>query len=310
MTDDIEIRWGLAQRFEFIEWRTYWEGRINRRDLEQMFQVSSPQASSDLQRYLEATKEVAGHAVRENIRYDATEKTYLATPDFRPKYLDLSADNYLSQLHAITTGAIRKADTWFEQVPPADVSPTLSRGPHAFTLRAILRAMEKHDAISINYRSLTSTGMRTIWPHAFAHDGFRWHVRALCLEKLEYRDYVLGRILSIGEQKPCDANAADDLEWQTKFDLELVAHPGLDLEQKSTIEHDYRLKNGKLIVKLRLALAYYFIKRYNLDLRGAQIEPARAQLFLQNFDEFNAASVDTKLGSKVLVAKRHSARNS
>jgi predicted DNA-binding transcriptional regulator YafY len=296
MNDDADLRWGLAQRFEFIEWRVYWNGRVNRKDLEDEFQISTPQASIDFRGYQEAAPG--------NIEYSATEKSYIASAGFRPKFLKLSPERFLLQLQALRSGAISKSDTWFDRLPNADSTPAIVRGPEAYTLRAIVRAIEMGGVIEINYKSLTRVGVRPICPHALANDGYRWHVRALSLEHQEYRDYVLGRILSVSEPKLCDANPSDDVEWHTIVKLRLTAHPDLRDHEKETIEHDYRLVNHELNLEMRLALAFYFIKRHNLDLRGGEISPQRAQLYLQNFDELTTALARAKQNSKELLAAR------
>jgi hypothetical protein len=46
--DRSELRWGVEQRLEFIEFRLFWEGHVNRRDLMDQFGVSVNQASTDL----------------------------------------------------------------------------------------------------------------------------------------------------------------------------------------------------------------------------------------------------------------------
>jgi hypothetical protein len=94
------------------------------------------------------------------------------------------------------------------------------------------------------------------------------------------------------------------VEWQTECTLRLMAHPELDALQKATIEHDYRFKDGELSIPMRLALAFYFITRNNLDLRAGQISPQRAQLFLQNYDELTIARERAKEVSKARVAAR------
>ena len=45
--------WGQAKRFEFMEWRLFWTDRLNRKDLELEFGISTPQASIDLRNYQE-----------------------------------------------------------------------------------------------------------------------------------------------------------------------------------------------------------------------------------------------------------------
>jgi len=297
MADDNDVRWGLKQRLEFIEWRVFWDGRVNRRDLEERFNISTPQASADFARY----RAVAS----ENITYDETEKTYVTGPDFRPKFLDLSPESYLLALEALTAGAIKKDDTWFDGLPPVAGLPRIARGPEAFVLRAILEAVRGRHTIEILYQSLTRMGLRVICPHALAHDGQRWHLRALSQEHGEFRDYVLGRILSLSPPPPpCDMDPQDDVEWNTFGTLKLIAHPGLDESQRKTIEHDFRIQNGELRIRMRLALVYYFIRRNNLDLRTADMPPERAQLYLQNYEEITAACDAAKAEGRNRVAAR------
>ena len=40
------MRWGVEKRLEFIEFRLFWEGGINRADIMERFGVSVPQAST------------------------------------------------------------------------------------------------------------------------------------------------------------------------------------------------------------------------------------------------------------------------
>jgi len=286
MADSVDLSWVVTQRFEFIEWRAYWVGRVNRKDLEDEFSISTQQASVDLSNYREAAPG--------NIEYDATDKAYRATPNFRSRFYKLAPERYLLQLEAIVGDAIRKNETWFDRLPPADVIPAIVRGPEAFILRAMIQATEAKRAISVNYQSLTNTRVRTICPHAFASDGHRWHVRAWCMERKQFRDFVLGRILSVGPQSDSIINSEDDAEWHTSITLKVIAHPKLGDAQRAAIERDYKLKNGELSLAMRLALAFYFVRRHNLDLREGQIAPERAQLFLQNYDEYEVARQTAK----------------
>ena len=51
MSETKVARWGQERRLEFIDFRLYWEGRINRSDLIDFFGISVPQASLDLAKY-------------------------------------------------------------------------------------------------------------------------------------------------------------------------------------------------------------------------------------------------------------------
>src|ERR1700743_3455966 len=148
MPEKEELSWGVRQRFEFIEWRAFWVGRVNRSDLEERFAISTPQASVDLRAYQEAAPN--------NIEYIAAEKAYLATKDFQPKFLRLSADRYLLQLDAILNGAVAANVTWFGSPPPAAVMPDIRRDLKPQILRSMLRAIEGRRELDIEYQSLQS----------------------------------------------------------------------------------------------------------------------------------------------------------
>ena len=93
------LRWGVERRLEFIEFRLYWEGGINRGELTKFFGVSVPQASKDLSQY----QDIAPG----NMEYDKSEKRYFATTGFKPSLIDPSSDQYLSQLKAVADSGLR-----------------------------------------------------------------------------------------------------------------------------------------------------------------------------------------------------------
>lgn len=298
MAEKDDISWQLQRRFEMIEWRAYWLGRINRSDLEDRFGVSTPQASADLRSYQEAAPG--------NIEYDATEKAYVPSANFRPQFLRVSADRYLIQLDAILNNAVPAVDTWFGSVPPAAVMPTVARSVDAETLRTLLRAITWRREVEVEYQSLTSSRRRGIVPHSLAYDGHRWHVRAWCAERLSFRDFVLSRILSVGETRPSDVDPTNDVVWNTMVCLKIVAHPALDDAQKKAIERDYGMENGELVLQSRLALSYYVIRRLNLDLTQGQISPLRQQIFLANDAEVKEVERAAEAEARVRIASTKS----
>ena len=94
------LRWGVGRRLEFIDFRLFWDGRINRGDLTEQFGISIPQASADLARY----QEMAPH----NLSYDPSLKCYLATPAYRPVFEVEDAGRYLAQLNSLASGTIAR----------------------------------------------------------------------------------------------------------------------------------------------------------------------------------------------------------
>lgn len=293
MTDDLPPPGrNLAPRFEFIEWRLFWEGHLNRSDLEDRFGISTPQASVDLRNY----REVAG----ENITYNATEKRFVATKPMKPRFLQVSANRLLLQLRALVNGVLKREDLFFSRLPDVDVAPDIIRDVRAEILQSILNAIRSESALAVRYQSLTSSRWREIAPHALAFDGHRWHARAFCCERKEFRDFVLTRIERLGKHKPTSYDPQNDIEWKNKINLLLCPHPGLSQEQSEAIQRDYDMRNGVRKIEMRLSLAFYFIKRHNLDLDS--LEPARAQICLQNLAEVEAAISEARQKSKELCA--------
>ena len=94
--DRSELRWGVEQRLEFIEFRLFWEGHVNRSDVMEQFGLSVNQASSDLSRYIG----LAPH----NMDYDRSLRTYVRQPGFKPVFEKLDAGRYLAQLRSVADG--------------------------------------------------------------------------------------------------------------------------------------------------------------------------------------------------------------
>ncbi|MBP1804676.1 helix-turn-helix transcriptional regulator [Rubellimicrobium aerolatum] len=294
MEEQDRRRWGQSRRFEFMEWKLFWEGTLNRGDLEDTFGISTPQASLDLRMYREVTGE--------NTVYDSSEKAYVPSPQIAPRFLRVSADRLLLQLRAWLTGALRREDLWFRSMPPVDITPDITRNVDASCLRRILEAMRSRKGLEVQYQSLTNTRWRIIAPHALAFDGFRWHVRAWACDRGEFRDFVISRIDQIGEAREVDYDARDDLEWSTKVTLKLRPHPRLGDAQRHAIERDYAMIDGYREIEARLSMAYYFIRRMNLDL--VDLPPERLQLSLENLSEVQNAMQSAKSESKARIGGR------
>ncbi len=90
--------WARNVRYEFMEWKLFWEGQLNRSDLEAAFDISTPQASVDLKNYRGLAEG--------NVEYDSTAKSFVPGAAIRPRFLVPSADRLLLQLRALMSGAL------------------------------------------------------------------------------------------------------------------------------------------------------------------------------------------------------------
>ena len=105
MDSDSGLRRGVESRLEFIEFRLFWEGHVNRSDLIEVFGVSINQASTDLNRYLGLAEA--------NMVYDKSARTYVRSSTFTPVFHQPDASQYLSQLRSLSDGIIAADDSWW-----------------------------------------------------------------------------------------------------------------------------------------------------------------------------------------------------
>ena len=277
-SDKSELRWGVAQRLEFIEFRLFWEGRVNRSDLMEQFGLSVNQASADLNRYI-------GFAP-DNMVYDKSARTYVRGPDYAAQFLKPDASRYLTQLRSLADGILDSDDTWIAELPSYDAAPTPARGVNPVTLRSVVGAIRRSEAIEVKYQSLSrpEPTWRWIAPHAIGFDGFRWHTRAFCKTDEVFKDFLLSRILQTRGAEACEATVAADADWQEHVTLEIGPHPELTENQKKVIALDYGMRGGKARIKVRRALLYYALKRLGLDTDPSARKPHEQQIVLINRD--------------------------
>ena len=276
--DRSELRWGVEQRLEFIEFRLFWEGRVNRSDVMEQFGLSVNQASADLNRYI-------GFAP-DNMVYDKSARTYVRGSDFKPVFDKLDAGRFLAQLRSIADGILEQKDCWIADLPNYDAAPTPARGINAMTLRSVVDAIRRAVAIEVNYQSLSHPEARWRWiaPHAIAFDGFRWHTRAFCLTDECFKDFLLSRVLEIRGSRQSVVSPDDDRDWNSEVTLEVGPHPGLSETQAKVIALDYGMRGGKAKIKVRRALLYYTLRRLGLDTDPGARMPQDQQIVLLNPD--------------------------
>ena len=277
--DRSELRWGVEQRLEFIEFRLFWEGHVNRSDVMEQFGLSVNQASSDLNRYI-------GFAP-ENMVYDKSARTYVRGPGFKPVFNKLDAGRYLAQLRLVADDILDQEDCWITELPCYDAAPTPARGVDPATLRSIIAAIRRTEAIEVQYQSLSHPEPRWRWiaPHAIAFDGFRWHTRAFCLTDGAFKDFLLSRMVEIRGSRECEALADTDHDWNLEVMLEIGPHPALSESQARVIALDYAMREGKAKIRVRRALLYYALRRLGLDTDPNARSPHDQQIVLLNRDE-------------------------
>jgi hypothetical protein len=299
MTSDEEqhLRWGVRRRLEFIEFRLFWEGRFNRKALADGFGISSQQASADIAQY-EAM-------APGNLSYDAALKAYVRTAGFKPRFIGQSTDRFLRQLAAVESEWMRKEDTWFDALPPAEVVGLDSRKTDASHLLAVLDAIRDRHELNIEYHSMTGSTApaRTIAPHALAHSKGRWYARSWSREHNDFRDYSLNRIHRVFDPRPCPVDSKLDFEWAHTINLILAPNPALSRERQDAVAVEYEMTDGVRKLPTRLSLSFYLMSEFNLDVEEGKLVPEKQQLILRNRAEVEQARAAARQMSKEALAR-------
>lgn len=281
--DGGKMRWGAEQRLEFIEFRAFWEGGVNRSDITERFGVSVPQASNDLTQYRELAPA--------NLIYDSSAKRYVASPDFVPQFLTPNPDRYLSQLRAKAEGIIRLDETWIGVAPDAQAMPVPSRHVDAGLFRGLLAVIRKGLSVDVHYQSMSpnrpDAHWRRITPHAFGSDGLRWHVRGYCHIDECFKDFVLSRWRGLRDEAPAGAQGRQDEDWHETFNVELKPNPALSPSQQKAVAWEYDMPKGRTVLAVRKAFLYYLKKRLRLDVDGDS--PAETPVIVANRKAFEEA---------------------
>ena len=279
------MRWGVEKRLEFIEFRLYWEGGINRADIVSQFGVSVPQASKDLSLY----SSMAGG----NLCYDRSAKRYQASEAFKPALTEPDASAYLGQLSASAAAEDALSESWLANRPPFDPMPLPNRQIDVGVLRNVLSAIREGRSIAIRYQSMNAARPAQEWrrvtPHAFGNDWLRWHARSFCHLDGKFKDFILSRCLGSGGFGRPGAAGEDDRFWHERFAVALAPNPALAKSQREVVERDYRMRGGTVDVLVRKALLYYFQKRLRLDVADRLDDPHETPVVVANRDDFDAA---------------------
>src|SRR3546814_811247 len=150
---------------------------------------------------------------------------------------------------------------WLHDARPAFSNP--DEGRIALVRQACLQKM----GIDVSYVSLTSgETKRTLFPHALVRTAARWHVRAWCPEREEYRDFNVGRMSKMTVSKADrDTNLPEDSAWNEYVSLRIWPHTDLSSEQVKAVRREYFNGTAARVLKVRRALAPYVVQ----DLRVA-----------------------------------------
>jgi predicted DNA-binding transcriptional regulator YafY len=144
-------------------------------------------------------------------------------------------------------------------LPKRKIDPVMSR--------RLLMALLEQRVLRVRYMSLNSGSddWREIVPGGLAWDGHRWHVRAWCQKSGEWRDFVLGRMVSADWPTEYADELPEDVDWTTFDVIKVKINPKLNAERREALRIDYNLPGEYLEIRVRRAMKPYLLAAMYID---------------------------------------------
>ena len=262
-----------CERLAFIEFRLWFLGDVRRPDLIDRFGIAPAVATRDLAAYREVAPE--------NMDFDGRRKVYVPTLKFKPIFPH-EPNRVLSALSRGFGEGIGKASCGFLLCE----FPLRLNEPQLWVLATITRAIHQKRAVRLTYHSLnTGSSKREVVPFALVDSGLRWHARVYDRKSLEFRDLVITRMekpVLIEDDEIANHERADqDIQWSRIVALELVPHPAQP--RPEIVARDFGMKNGRLVLNVRAAIAGYVLQQWSVDCSSDHhLEPSRYRLWLKD----------------------------
>ncbi|MDP3746350.1 MAG: WYL domain-containing protein [Phenylobacterium sp.] len=277
------------RRFAFLEAELFWKGEVGREVLSTTFDLTPNHVTDDLATY-KAT-------CPSNLVYDERRRRYRPGPRFRPRFIAANPQRYLAELRARAESLGPAAGG----MASVEVVPDPAGAVDVDLLQAATRAIHSRTALKITYQSLTTADptRRLIFPHALAHNGRRWFMRAYDTLRGDFRDFALARVLTVTrDQTP--APEETDLDWDQRLPVRVRPNPRLHPFQCDIVAREYGMRRdgeGWLWeVQIRRAMVVYFLDLHSLRSQAREESPDRKPLVLENYQDIQMA--DWSLGRR------------
>lgn len=148
----------------------------------------------------------------------------------------------------------------------------------------VAHAIRTGTGLEVVYRSMSSPEgrQRTIYPHALVRAPGRWHVRAWCAARKDFRDFNLGRMKSVEPSaQPAPASRGEDSAWNEQVSVDIVAHPLLSPSQQQMIAAEYFPGAAARKLTMRRCLIGYVVQDLRIATSPDQEKPPAFQLCVQ-----------------------------
>jgi hypothetical protein len=256
-----------------------WEGRLSNGRLRELFGLSSIRVSEWLRDFRELHPD--------SVAWDSKTKSHIATNAFFRDLAGTEAAQLLSRYIVMVGLPVAQSNTNQQQVVWAAYPDLYTPKPQVFS--TVLLGVQLKRAVDIEYRSMTTPRphRRIISPHSLVRVGRRWHARAYCHLKEQFRDFNLGRISSIRlcDESQASFNPAVDDDWEELVKVRIGVHPSLAPEQSDVIRFEHFNDTASLTHSCKGPLVSYFVQDVKAAVDVKSQLPPDYQLAVENVEE-------------------------
>jgi hypothetical protein len=188
---------------------------------------------------------------------------------------------------AVAEGNLVREDSSAADLPPNASAQTPERGVAPVTLRSVVGAIRRNEAMDVKYPSLSNQEHRLRWitPDAIAFDGLRWHTRARCQTDECFKDFLLSQAFNIRGSRESDAPAENYHDWNTQVTRVVGVGPTVLETQAKVTARDSAIREVRKKIKVWRALLCYAPKRLRLDIIDADAKKQQGrQIVILNRD--------------------------
>nr|WP_259371959.1 WYL domain-containing protein [Caldimonas mangrovi] len=244
-----------------------WEGRVSRARLMELFGLSATRASEWL-------KELKVQRP-DWVEWDSKRRSLTAT---KAAYRDVERSHPSASavpIHESLGDATMILPWEFSRLSP-------------YTFSRLRMAIKDRRQVSFNYMSMSRPvkHRRVVEPHSIVRAGRRWHVRGYCLERGDFRDFVLGRMTDVSlTDEAASHEIGSDSNWNRIVKVRLVAHPSLTDAQSQVVRQEYFSGTAARVTTCRGPLVPYLIQELKVATDLDRQLPPDYQLALDNREE-------------------------
>jgi predicted DNA-binding transcriptional regulator YafY len=274
----VDLKWDVRQRLILLEANCLLTGRLQTNDLQAIFGIKRVQASRDISRY---------RAMRpNNLRYDPSQRCYLASDEFDPVFLpDTSGNTLLSALRC----ARSPLAVILLRTPPvtAHVEP---RGPAIDlpVVRHVVRAIVHKEALEVTLEQHHDKNQDVIWPHTLVWNGYRWHARCYSEQAGAFTDIPLHSIIKAAPPLPRGQGGEEqygaqaDGAWKEQLTLTLAPADSLDQAKRNEVMNHYGMRDERLELTMPLAMLRDTLRFFHLPVTTAKGKLGNQELQVAN----------------------------